>query len=400
MLRSSSSPPPQASPLIVAIEQKSPMHVLQWLVKQDGGALDDRYKFQKTCLHTAASHKASPEVLRYILDLRPNATRAKDSWGRTPLWRAAADPGISSDCLSMLLNPVDTLIADRSGQLPLHAAAGNGVGVSMLAAILGANPDTIRSPDNNGRLPLHAACSGGHAEVERLQFLLDAYPEAVRMVDKQGSLPFHLVCKRKASPDVLAFLMEEYPEAVRTPEMISGAHPFQLAAAAGVPIEVLEVFLQACPEAAESRDKTGNTTLHMVCQRRPPIELIQFLLSKHPEAPSLCNDNQSLPLHLAVENRSGWPILNLLIQEYSPAVRMINNKGRVPLHEAFRTKAPTPTLVRLAQLFPPGVHHEDVYGKIPEDYTTDLKAEKFHKARRNYNCCHAFCPCFLRDPKK
>ena len=166
----------QASPLIVAIEQRAPLHIIKWLYRKDPGAIDDMYKFSKNALHTACSRLASPELIQYLLELRPKAVNGKDSWGRTPLWRACNEPETSKEVLHLLLNPVDVQVTDRGGLLPLHAAASNATPVDTLAIILGAAPETIRAKDHQGRLPFHSACAGGHATVEILQFLLDAYP--------------------------------------------------------------------------------------------------------------------------------------------------------------------------------------------------------------------------------
>lgn len=191
----------QASPLIVAIEQRAPLHIIKWLYQKDPGAIDDQYKFGKNALHTACSRKGSPELIQYLLELRPRATKGKDSWGRTPLWRACNEPGISKEVLHMLLNPEDAWVADRGGLLPLHAAASNATPIDHLAIILGAAPETIRSKDHQGRLPFHSACAGGHATVEILQFLLDAYPGKFFCVCE---LPFHSVCLLPHVPNFLS----------------------------------------------------------------------------------------------------------------------------------------------------------------------------------------------------
>ena len=160
----------------MAIEQRAPLHIIKWLYQKDPGAIDDRYKFGKNVLHTAASRLATPELVKYLLDLRPKSTKGKDSWGRTPLWRACNEPETSKEVLYLLLNPTDVMVEDRGGMLPLHAASSNATPVDTLAIILGSAPDTIRAKDHQGRLPFHSACAGGHASVEILQFLLDAYP--------------------------------------------------------------------------------------------------------------------------------------------------------------------------------------------------------------------------------
>ena len=351
-------------------------------------------------MHSAATSKAPPEVVEWILDLCPKLTKGRDSWGRTPLWRACNEPEIDPDVLMMLMNPIDVHVADRSGQTCLHAAVSNNTPIEMIATILRAAPDTIRIRDKQGRLPFHACASGGFATIERLQFLLDAYPESIKAVDKNGSLALHLLCKRKAEPDILAFLMEEYPDSVRAMELISGAYPFHFACAAGLPLEVLNILYQAYPEAATQTDREGNTVLHLICEKRPSVELLDFVVDIHPEAVSIPNKRKNLPLHVAAANRATWPVFERLIELHRPAVWTINGRGRLPIHDGFRVKLPNTTLVRFAQIFPPGLDLEDDAGKVPEEYTTEFKAKEFDKARFRYNMRHAWCPCCIFRPKE
>jgi hypothetical protein len=43
-------------------------------------------------------------------------------------------------------------------------------------------------------------------------------------------------------------------------------------------VEVVELFLKACPEALSSQINAGDTPLHLACQHAAPMEVIKLLM--------------------------------------------------------------------------------------------------------------------------
>ncbi|KAL7439097.1 hypothetical protein ACHAXM_006520 [Skeletonema potamos] len=86
----------------------------------------------------------------------------------------------------------------RWRMLPLHAAILFGAPVSVIKAIIKANPNACSSPEDQGMVPLHLAFRAGSSE-EVVVTLLEEYPEAIEMVDYKGRLPSMLMPKHSMS---------------------------------------------------------------------------------------------------------------------------------------------------------------------------------------------------------
>lgn len=82
-------------------------------------------------------------------------------------------------------------------------------------------------------LPLHAAVVF-HGPAKLIASIINAYPEGVRTVDDQGMLPAHLAFRYDASGDVVALLLDSYPESINVKDK-KGRTPVELATLQDVP---------------------------------------------------------------------------------------------------------------------------------------------------------------------
>ena len=141
-------------PLHFAVEQHSELALVRMLVDAypDGVRGVTQSPPERTALHVAARERALPEVIAALLELNPEAARAKDGDGCLPLHLLFAAP------------------CDGP-------AMGRDVSTEQVRLLLDANPQAAREPDDNGDLPLHLAASGSLPVVA---ILLDAYPSAYK----------------------------------------------------------------------------------------------------------------------------------------------------------------------------------------------------------------------------
>jgi len=85
--------------------------------------------------------------------------------------------------------------------------------VTMVKALLKANPKAAKSDSEGGRLPLHMACNG-RACLGVIKVILAAYPSAARHRTRDGDLPLHLVANcGLCTPEVAVCLLQAYPDA-------------------------------------------------------------------------------------------------------------------------------------------------------------------------------------------
>jgi ankyrin repeat protein len=160
------------------------------------------------------------------------------------------------------------------------------------------------------------------------------------------------------------------------------------------------VLLQAYPEAVqvqdhwgkklvEVMDHNGMLPLHHACYNGLPIDMLQVLVDANPEA---CMVKDSI-------GRQPWQLLRI-----SGAAARRDEEGMYPLHIACRKKASLNLLKLLLDAFPECILRMDDYGKTP----TQLLADSGVAAQRDMNemlllhhVCSDFCnddPCYNLKP--
>ncbi|KDO34908.1 hypothetical protein SPRG_00968 [Saprolegnia parasitica CBS 223.65] len=118
--------------------------------------LDDE---ASTSLHIACMNpSSSPEMIRVIYDLQPDAATALDKYECTPFHYACSHPSISVDLVWLFLDHARALtsVVDHRGKTPLHYLAANRhVSVDMISIVFDADPSASQVTDHAMKLPVH-----------------------------------------------------------------------------------------------------------------------------------------------------------------------------------------------------------------------------------------------------
>lgn len=120
------------------------------------------------------------------LKARPAAVRDRDSRERATALGWAARSGNREACLFLLSQGADVNAADRSGDRPLHAAAGRG-DAELARELLQAGAEPAAAGEG-GATPLHRACARGSFEL--VELLLDR-GAPLAATDRAGDTPLH-----------------------------------------------------------------------------------------------------------------------------------------------------------------------------------------------------------------
>lgn len=169
-------------------------------------------------LHYAARYSESTEMILFLLQANPGATKVRGEGTLVPLQNALyhENPVKKTEIVQLLLDadPTAASIVHVDGNTVLHIAMEEACPANLLASLLHAFPDGVRMRNDIGYLPLHAACLSTDVprSLETVDLLLQQYPEAVRVACAYGHLPAH-VAAESSTPTVLARLLDVYPEA-------------------------------------------------------------------------------------------------------------------------------------------------------------------------------------------
>lgn len=110
------------------------------------------------------------------------------------------------------------------------------------------------------------------------------------------------------------------------------------------PASVVKVMLKACRFGTEaSRDKTGNTALHIAIQANATLEAIQELCTSH-RLVKTTDHRSNTALHLACRNtfsKGAKDLVQLLLEAYPEAVHLTDADGKTPLDIALQAGAPS-----------------------------------------------------------
>jgi ankyrin repeat protein len=260
------------------------------------------------------------------------------------------------------------------GLLPLHVAASH-AGPSEKAEFL------VRQVTPGGLTPLHCAVGkaslADHESLGLARFLLAAWPEAIQQTTNEGLLPLHCLVGRTVphyiydARERLALtrlLVGRWPPSLHVPTPC-GRLAIHLAAASTAPVEVLQLLVEAHPEALQARDDGGSLPLHLAVARTElDLEVVRYLVRQRPEAVRERDGRGSLPLHVAVSTRPASTvlggkaeagILKALVDAWPQSIHEAGGgggpDGLIPLHLAAASDAPLLVVFWLLRLCPDSI---------------------------------------------
>ena len=190
--------------------------------------------------------------------------------------------------------------------------------VFVFDALVTAFPSGLAYKDpRGGRLPLHIAiispfcskaCSA--SRVELVKYLAEAYPQALQMVDSEGNTPLHYAATLHGS-DMIQLLIQASPEACAITNA-RDRYPLHLLCARCMDDdEVIHrddvaACVNAYPEALEHIDRFGRTPLHLICtaQNVWRWDMLEVLIYKYPQALLTKDKTRKTPLDLARRHKN------------------------------------------------------------------------------------------------
>jgi ankyrin repeat protein len=120
-----------------------------------------------------------------------------------------------------------------------------------------------------------------------------------------------------------------------------GSYPLHMAVSNHAPLKVLDMLINAAPDAVRLPNKFGEAPLHLALRGSSLFATdeaaMELLLQSDEmgvvlEMPERRSGN--LPLHLAVQSESGLPIIVQLLTRFQHAVHVPNNEGKLPMDMA------------------------------------------------------------------
>ena len=309
--------------------------------------------------------------------------------------------------------------ADKALKQLVEICKGDYISVDRLQSILKNFPETIYEHGDDCTL-LHHACFNEHVTLEIIKYLAELYPEAVKHQTGYGWLPLHRACLNpQPNLPIIQYLVHQYPEAlmVHWSEFGPPLHCLFYETYRNVPLSVVEVLADSCPEAIREQTANGETAIHLACQshdvslsvvrvlverepealamaegfhgdlplhtlfRRwgscPPLDVVQYLVEQNPQMLSF-RAGHSLPLHLACRHldcttniETSLKVIQLLVRENPASLHARTEFGNLPLHEACLNDKITLLIVRhLSQEYPASIQIQNSLGMLPLHYAS------------------------------
>jgi len=130
--------------------------------------------------------------------------------------------------------------------------------------------------------------------------------------------------------------------------------------ALGGSLQVVQLLVDACPEALEQKLSGKRTVLHYSIAEGADYTIIQYLTSKNPNLVKELDSFNAIPLHLAATYpSSSLSVLEHLISIYPEGAISIDHKSQCPLHRACRSRASIEKVQALIEACPEVLFHED-----------------------------------------
>lgn len=272
------------------------------------------------------------EVVRCLFNFYPRMASTRDNGGDLPIHYAARYSG-SVDVIQYLLqaNPGATKHRGEGDLVPLQCGFFNESRnrLNIVKCLLEADPSAAAIIGADGDTALHMAAVQ-ECELPLMERLVSAFPGAAMVQNDIGLLPLHTACYSKKSIAIVKLLLNVYPEGARIPSL-SGMLPANIAAEYSS-AEVLAEVLGAYPAAInESSAEDLNNTPLMKAVISGNEECVQYICDNYANTIPLTNMHGRSAFHIAAEG-DNVRLLRLLHQSSPGSIQRTDLEGRLPLH--------------------------------------------------------------------
>ncbi|KAL7546650.1 hypothetical protein ACHAWF_009981 [Thalassiosira exigua] len=195
--------------------------------------------------------------------------------------------------------------------------------------------------------------------------------DLARLVDL---CPFLAAERSRYDDDAVLALLRRNPAAARLRRSFrcgigrgDGARPLALVVALGGSLEVVELLVEACPEALEERLSGKRNVLHYAVAEGAGVEVVRYLASERPSLAEETDSFEAVPLHLAASYPASPPGgLRHLLSVFPEGARAEDFRLLTPLHRACRSRASLEEKVLpLVEAHPDALFAKDGGGNTP-----------------------------------
>lgn len=295
-------------------------------------------------LHYAARYSESTEMIQFLLQANPSATKVHGEGNLVPLQNALYNESetLKVAIVKVLLDadPAAASTVHSDGDTVFHIAINQECKRDLLEHLLAAFPAGVRVQNDIGYLPLHAACLTKDIprSVENVELLLDIYPEAASVPCVYGHIPAHLAAE-SSTPEVLSKVLAAYPQGIHCVCTEDNGNTPLFKAVAANNEDTIRYICSHYPEAVSVRNSSGLTALHYAAEG-DNLAILKVLLEVYPDAITVADVDGRLPLHVFVqmhtteilhESSPEADCLRLLLKANPTAVSVVDHVGDTPL---------------------------------------------------------------------
>jgi ankyrin repeat protein len=223
----------------------------------------------------------------------------------------------------------------------------------------------------NGLTLLHTAVDGYPQHSALINVIYKAYPQALFKEDENGNLPLHILLKSSSwrkyrdIQEVLEMFVVEFPDSIAIPRKKSGDTALHVACQRPLTSElndneealIVEYLIKFFPDATYYQDFLRRTPLDIALKiEEPNPKIIKLLVNQCPVLLSLTDFHGNLPIHRIVNEwnnpTSIDEIIAILVDKFERSLSIQDQYGYTPLMKACTNDSPLSVVYSLVRKWP------------------------------------------------
>ena len=150
---------------------------------------------------------------------------------------------------------------------------------------------------------------------------------------------------------------------------IGESYPLALVIALGGSLTVVQLMVNACPDALKEKLSGKRNVLHYAIAEGVDIEIVKYLTTQNPNLVLEVDSFNAIPLHLAsTYPSSSLSVLNHLLHIHPEGAKCLDNKLLTPLHRACRSRVSIQKVQALIQACPEVLSWKDWLQTTPLEW--------------------------------
>jgi ankyrin repeat protein len=178
-------------------------------------------------------------------------------------------------------------------------------------------------------------------------------------------LPLHLAVYERSPYELIELLIDAYPQALRQRDPKNHL-PIHIASRDDtVLLSIIQLIIKWWPDSLHERDPNDDLPVHMTIRHRLPTEITTHMLDIYPQSKEMTDKDGNTLLHMAVRFRSNYDFIMYLLRIYPDAINRKNNAGDLPFHRACIFNASLDLLTKLYEMNTKVLKVADKEGNLP-----------------------------------